>query len=136
MTALTFPSATFDIVIDKAAMDALMVDEGDVWNPSDEVVRKSGDMCTGIARVLKTKGLHLHVSFAQPHFRNKYLLGQHRREGEKDEGEKDEEERVRREEAASQAVCDFGWSLDHETIAGDGGDGCFHHFFYVMQMLE
>jgi hypothetical protein len=29
---------SFDIVIDKGTMDALMCDEGDVWNPKPEVI--------------------------------------------------------------------------------------------------
>jgi hypothetical protein len=110
MTAMTFDDNTFDIVIDKAAMDALMVDEGDVWNPDPTVIQKSKDMCECISRILAPKGIHLHISFAQPHFRLKYLNGEH-------------------------SESDFGWDLTHETIAGDGSDGCFHHFLYVMQKL-
>jgi len=77
MTDLSFPPSTFDVVIDKAAMDALMVNEGDVWNPDAEVVEKARSMCRGISEVLKEGGTHLHISFAQPHFRRKYLLGLH-----------------------------------------------------------
>jgi len=68
-------------------------------------------MCSCIGRVLVPGGLHLHISFAQPHFRNRYLSGEH-------------------------AGCDFGWDLEHETIAGEGDDGCFHHFFYIMQKAK
>jgi hypothetical protein len=39
MTALTFDDSSFDAVIDKAAMDALMCDEQDVWNPSLKVLQ-------------------------------------------------------------------------------------------------
>jgi SAM-dependent methyltransferase len=116
MTAMTFADASFDLVIDKAAMDALMVAEGDVWNPDAAVVRQSRAMLRHVERVLRPGGLHLHISFAQPHFREKYLRNEHAVEGES-EAERE----------------GYGWSLETETIAGDGGDGCFHHFMYVMQ---
>ena len=110
-----FSSGSFDIVFDKAAMDALMVDEGDVWDPAKEVVKKSYSMCRHIKRVLVPKGLHLQISFAQPHFRTKYLLGGHEEveDGGKLEG-------------------GFGWECETETIAGNAKDGCFHHFLYIM----
>jgi len=34
---MTFPSNSFDVVIEKATLDALMVEEKDLWNPSQEV---------------------------------------------------------------------------------------------------
>lgn len=40
MTALDFPDGSFDVVIDKAAMDALLTDEGSVWEPNAEVCSK------------------------------------------------------------------------------------------------
>ncbi|KAJ1393771.1 S-adenosyl-L-methionine-dependent methyltransferase [Ochromonadaceae sp. CCMP2298] len=36
MRMLDFLDKSFDVVIDKAAMDALVVDEGDVWDPNTE----------------------------------------------------------------------------------------------------
>lgn len=41
MTALDFPDGSFDVVIDKAAMDALLTDEGSVWEPNAEVCSRS-----------------------------------------------------------------------------------------------
>eukprot|EP00640_Fibrocapsa_japonica_P009572 CAMPEP_0113948818 /NCGR_PEP_ID=MMETSP1339-20121228/72183_1 /TAXON_ID=94617 /ORGANISM="Fibrocapsa japonica" /LENGTH=81 /DNA_ID=CAMNT_0000955999 /DNA_START=79 /DNA_END=320 /DNA_ORIENTATION=+ /assembly_acc=CAM_ASM_000762 len=38
MMDLTFDEGSFDCVLDKAAMDALMCEEGDPWNPNSEVV--------------------------------------------------------------------------------------------------
>ncbi|CAG8796433.1 14507_t:CDS:2, partial [Racocetra persica] len=35
---LTFPEETFDVIIDKGTMDALMGDEGDVWDPKLEAI--------------------------------------------------------------------------------------------------
>eukprot|EP00600_Ochromonadales_sp_CCMP1393_P015303 CAMPEP_0175033074 /NCGR_PEP_ID=MMETSP0005-20121125/21786_1 /TAXON_ID=420556 /ORGANISM="Ochromonas sp., Strain CCMP1393" /LENGTH=207 /DNA_ID=CAMNT_0016293629 /DNA_START=13 /DNA_END=635 /DNA_ORIENTATION=- len=76
MTDLSFDNCSFDVVIDKAAMDALMVTEGDVWNPDEEVISASHKMCCEVRRVLKTEGgKFIQISFAQPHFRTKYLMG-------------------------------------------------------------
>jgi 2-polyprenyl-3-methyl-5-hydroxy-6-metoxy-1,4-benzoquinol methylase len=76
MTDMTFMNATFDVVIDKAAMDALMVNEGDVWDPEDEVKLSAHKMCSCISRILKADvGKFIQISFAQPHFRSKYLMG-------------------------------------------------------------
>ena len=55
-------------------------------------------------------GLHLHISFAQPHFREKYLRNEHRTGGQGVEEGKGK---------------GFGWDLECVTIAGDGTDGCF-----------
>lgn len=39
MTSMVeFEDALFDVVLDKAAMDALVTDEGDPWNPSSEAI--------------------------------------------------------------------------------------------------
>ena len=74
MTNMTFDTNTFDVVIDKASMDALCVDEGDVWDPKDDVITNVHKMCTDISRTLKPNGYFLSLSFAQPHFRTKYLF--------------------------------------------------------------
>lgn len=114
---------SFDVVIDKAAMDALMTREGDVWNPEQEVIDQSRSMCRHISRILKPEGgTHLHISFAQPHFRKKYLLGWHpKTEGEDPLTDQPEEYSL-----------EFGWTYRVETIAGNEKDGCFHHFLYTM----
>ncbi|GMH85255.1 hypothetical protein TL16_g10173 [Triparma laevis f. inornata] len=112
-----FKAAQFDLVIDKAAMDAIMVEEGDVWNPDTNVIDMARKMCREISRVLRVGGMHLQVSFAQPHFRRKYLEGGHGGEGGVD---------------SSGVYNEFGWDLTDEPVAGDNKDGCFHHFFYSM----
>lgn len=78
MTTLrkVFDADSFDVVIDKAAMDALMCDEGDVWSPSEAVIEQAAAMCSGITSVLVPKGTFLQISFAQPHFRKRFLLGE------------------------------------------------------------
>jgi len=79
----TFQKKTFDIIIDKAAMDAFVTTEKDVWNPDVQVVKKCYTYLHEVSSLMKTKqtggttlgSLYLHISFAQPHFRSKYLLG-------------------------------------------------------------
>ena len=117
---------SFDVVIDKAAMDALMTAEGDVWNPNQSVIDDSRRMCHHISRILKVGGQHLHISFAQPHFRKKYLLGLHP----KTTGE--ECVNVENKDYSDE----FCWSYRVETIAGDDNDGCFHHFLYILTKEE
>lgn len=129
MTAMTeLEDETFDVVIDKAAMDALMVKEGDVWNPNEDVVQQAHSMCQHISRVLKPGGSHLHISFAQPYFRKKYLLGWHHSQQCNNKGEEHENDQPRAEDYAFP----YAWSFRVETIAGDDSDGCFHHFLYIM----
>ncbi|POM77049.1 Urease accessory protein UreG, partial [Phytophthora palmivora] len=61
-----FASESFDVVIDKAAMDALMCDEGDVWSPSEVVIEQAAAMWSGITSVLVPQGTFVQISFAQP----------------------------------------------------------------------
>jgi SAM-dependent methyltransferase len=97
---------SFDVVIDKATMDALMVDEKDSWAPSDSCLIDGRVYCEQVSRVLRrprppssvsasaaaattpapgessqesqdTGGLFVMVSFQQPHFRTKYLMQAH-----------------------------------------------------------
>ena len=71
-----FAPESFDVVVDKAAMDALMCDEGDVWSPSEAAIEQAAAMCSGITSVLVPRGTFLQISFAQPHFRKRLLLGE------------------------------------------------------------
>lgn len=64
---------SFDYVLDKAAMDALVVDEGDPWNPNSFTKDRVARMMTEINRILKPGGTFIQVSFQQPHFRKAYL---------------------------------------------------------------
>jgi EEF1A lysine methyltransferase 4 len=38
MLDLTYPDSSFDVVLDKAAMDAIHTNEGSVWSPSEECI--------------------------------------------------------------------------------------------------
>ncbi|GMF41403.1 unnamed protein product [Phytophthora fragariaefolia] len=111
-----FAPENFDVVIDKAAMDALMCDEGDVWSPSETVIEQAAAMCSGITSALVPQGTFLQISFAQPHFRKRFLLG---------EGE----------QAPSSTV--YGWDYSYHNIgalrlefvyrANHAGSGAMEH---------
>lgn len=112
MTALTFDAGTFDAVLDKAAMDALMVDEGDPWDPDPATRQAAAAMCESVSRVLKPGGVFLQVSFAQPHFRTRFL-------------------RDWQAGAAPDAVVErFQWTVRHCTV---GDSGCLETFVYICE---
>lgn len=121
MTKMAFAEDSFDVVLDKAAMDALVVDEGDVWDPVRSVVESVDNMCISVDKVLnKTHGIFLQISFAQPHFRTKYLMGY-----------RAEEKEVSPYDAHSGRTDRYNWTLSHETIEVEGG--CLSTFLYVMK---
>ncbi|KAF9158423.1 hypothetical protein DFQ26_007655 [Actinomortierella ambigua] len=70
---LKFGSDSFDVVIDKGTMDALMCDRGDVWNPDEELIKTVAMEVDEVVRVLKTGGRFLYITFGQPHFRKRHL---------------------------------------------------------------
>lgn len=51
-----FQDEEFDIVFDKATMDALVTDEGSCWNPNQKTVDDCFEMCKATHRVLKKEG--------------------------------------------------------------------------------
>ena len=77
MTDLQFRAGSFDVVLDKASMDALMVSEVDVWDPEEDTILTTDRMCQCVTKVLTQNGRFIQLSFAQPHFRTKYLMGVH-----------------------------------------------------------
>jgi hypothetical protein len=122
-------------VIDKAAMDALMTEEGDVWDPAQKVLDQAHRMCSGISGVLHPcHGLFLQISFAQTHFRRRYLLGPKHRELAHTPTPTDTLSVTRSSTAMtrhrSNVYSDsYGWFYSYETFQREGG--CFHKFFYV-----
>jgi len=71
---LTFEDETFDVAIDKGAMDAMMTAKGDVWDPPQETIDNCTKEVDQILRVLrKGSGTFLYLTFGQPHFRRRYL---------------------------------------------------------------
>lgn len=123
MTTLApFETNSFDVVIDKASMDALMVDEGDVWDPNADVVFQTDSMCNNISRVLTSSGIFIQISFAQPHFRTKYLMAA-RIGGDE----------IHPYESMSGHCSRYGWELTFSTIEVEGG--CLSTFLYVMKKV-
>lgn len=74
MYDLQYDEGTFDVVIDKATMDAVMTMNKDPWNPSEETKEKAKKVLDNVVRVLKKDGLFIQISFEQPHFRKKFLM--------------------------------------------------------------
>eukprot|EP00904_Undaria_pinnatifida_P011127 jgi/Undpi1/7144/HiC_scaffold_22.g09618.m1 len=134
MLALDFPDGSVDAVVDKAAMDALIVDKGDPWNPDPGTIERAHRMCSEVSRVLAPGGVFVQLSFEQEHFRKKILLGGHvtatgstreEREPEGQEGGVD----GGGEGAAGGGL--YGWDLRVHNIQRAGG--CFGQFLYVMR---
>ncbi len=118
---------SFDAVLDKAAMDALMVQEGDVWNPRQTVIDQARSMCQHISRIIKRNGKFLQISFSQPHFRKKYLLGLH-----PVNGSGDDTEQLDHSSSGENESVEFQWTLRVATIAEKG---CFENFLYIMERI-
>jgi SAM-dependent methyltransferase len=111
---------SFDVVLDKAAADSLLSDEGDVWDPRPEAVEAARSYCAHASRVLRPGGSYVQVSIAQPHFRAKYLLG--RRPGRGPDGR-----------GCLGYSHEFGWTLRvEEASSGPGSPSTFGYFVYIM----
>ncbi|KAJ1961490.1 hypothetical protein IWQ62_003848 [Dispira parvispora] len=70
---LQLTDQSFDVVIDKGTMDALMCEQGDVWEPSAELVHQVEQEVNEVVRVLRPGGKFIYITFGQPHFRRRYL---------------------------------------------------------------
>lgn len=126
MTAMSledFGGEWFDVVVDKAAMDALVVDEEDVWHPQRSVVDVVDRMCLSVRRVLHpSRGKYIQVTFAQPHFRSKYLMGSRVSSGTDDPSDP---------LAVPTGFCErYQWTVASPTII-EKEAGCLHCFMYV-----
>jgi EEF1A lysine methyltransferase 4 len=126
------PDAALDVVIDKAAMDALLTHEGDVWHPDAVVVAAVDRMCAHVARVLAPDGTFVQVSLSPPHFRRKYLLRQHASSNTEEE---DLEDAVTTPADDDPHYCrSWRWTLQTEPAGRpDDTAGCFGHYLYVMR---
>merc|ERR1712227_216124 len=69
------PDNKFDIVIDKACLDALMCDVKDPWCPNEKTKTDVDQTLRSVVRVMKDRTLSsfISVGFQQPHFRKPYL---------------------------------------------------------------
>lgn len=66
---LRFEQSSFDIVLEKGTLDALMVHEKDPWNTSEETLQKIDSILQQVTTILKPGGKFISITFAQPHFR-------------------------------------------------------------------
>lgn len=71
----SYPPPPFDLIIDKAAMDAVLAHGADVWSPPARLLALAGTVMAGAATLLAPGAHFLQLSFSQPHFRRAYLLG-------------------------------------------------------------
>ena len=120
MTALAYPDQSFDVVIDKAGMDALMVDEGDVWEPNDETLLAADQTLLGISRVLTSSGIFIQITFAQTHFRTKYLMASHLLKLD-----------CSPYDSLNGHCGRYGWTLSYNSV--NPTTGCIHYFIYIMK---
>ncbi|XP_030832553.1 EEF1A lysine methyltransferase 4-like [Strongylocentrotus purpuratus] len=70
---LKFPDCSFDVVLEKGTLDALVANERDPWNMTDEGYDVMEQSLTQVSRVLKPGGYFLSITFSQPHFRRPLL---------------------------------------------------------------
>ncbi|KIM63345.1 hypothetical protein SCLCIDRAFT_117553 [Scleroderma citrinum Foug A] len=75
--SLTFLDSSFDIAIDKGTMDAMMTSSNDVWNPPEQVIKDCEAEISEVLRVLRPEGKFIYITFGQPHFRKRFLMGEH-----------------------------------------------------------
>jgi EEF1A lysine methyltransferase 4 len=155
MLDMAFASGSFDVVIDKATMDALMVSESDPWCPSQENIESSDKYLSEVSRVLvrnnamtpKGKqqlltttscgvgGMFIMISFQQPHFRSKYLMRAHLPSSLSSSTSTPPAESTLESSAVALGACaDYGWALD-EPISIRGGEGSLGFFQYVMRAI-
>ncbi|XP_070989044.1 EEF1A lysine methyltransferase 4 isoform X1 [Oncorhynchus clarkii lewisi] len=73
---LSFTDASYDVVLEKGTLDAMLVEEKDPWKVSSETACLIDQVLREVSRVLKPGGRFLSVTFAQPHFR-KRLYARH-----------------------------------------------------------
>ncbi|KAI8905853.1 S-adenosyl-L-methionine-dependent methyltransferase [Gorgonomyces haynaldii] len=64
---------TFDCAIDKGTLDALLTREHDPWDPEPEILQDIQAYIHQVYKSLKVNGTFLHITFAQPHFRRRFL---------------------------------------------------------------
>ncbi|VDK42297.1 unnamed protein product [Anisakis simplex] len=60
---------TFDIVIEKATIEALTADEKSAWSYSNDALRDIDAVYNSVFRTLVNNGTFFSISFTQPHFR-------------------------------------------------------------------
>ncbi|WWD00496.1 hypothetical protein V866_007412 [Kwoniella sp. B9012] len=72
---LGFEDESFDMVVDKGTMDAMLTTKGDPWNPDEKDIRTCTQEVTEAIRVLRKQpgSKFVYFTFGQPHFRKRYM---------------------------------------------------------------
>lgn len=100
-----------------------------MWNPIDECKIQANQLCAGVSRILNEDGFFLQISFAQPHFRSKYLMGCYVNETDGISVKQKSNEGVSVYNSV-QGKCDlYKWNLEFRPIEIDSGS--LNAFFYV-----
>jgi hypothetical protein len=73
-TKMTFEDGTFDIVIDKGTLDAVLTEQESVWEVEDHLAEIIDKMLSENSRTLKLNGVFIYITFGQPHFRKNLLV--------------------------------------------------------------
>lgn len=68
---LSFPDASFDVVLEKATLDAIMVEEKSPWELSPQTASFIHQALQEISRCLKPGGRFVSVTFVNPFFRKR-----------------------------------------------------------------
>ncbi|XP_075058532.1 EEF1A lysine methyltransferase 4 [Mixophyes fleayi] len=69
---LQFPDGTFDLVIEKGTLDAMMVDEKDPWTVTQATANLVDEVLSEVSRVLAPNGCFISITFSPPHFRTRH----------------------------------------------------------------
>ena len=94
-----FKRQSFDVVIDKSCLDAMLCDEGDCWTPSRACVERLEAALNSISNTIKMGGVFISIGFQQPFFRKQYF---------------------------NQDACSFGWEQNITVKNIDRGLGYFY----------
>lgn len=68
-----FQQDSIDVAIDKGTLDALLTVKHDPWDPPKDLLDRMHSYMNQVCGVLKPNGVFVHVTFAQPHFRKRFL---------------------------------------------------------------
>ncbi|XP_067048896.1 EEF1A lysine methyltransferase 4-like [Acropora muricata] len=73
ITKLNFDRSSFDVILEKATLDALLVEETNPWNLSENTWNTMDSVLSKVSQILVTGGCFISITFSQPHFRKPIL---------------------------------------------------------------